>query len=121
MEDRGPQETQRDRTWSQPSSAGRTGGGPPSPRCDAFASEQANVTEIEPLLEEGSADAHRTMPTEGNEISDRDAPAPDDILKALGAIEPYREQMRRLQADFDNYRKRTLVSSGPPPSERAGS
>jgi molecular chaperone GrpE len=74
---------------------------------DEVAEEQAEVAAVTERADEDAADAEdATEALEEVEASD-DAIAAD-LEKARAEAESYLDDLRRLQADFDNYRKRTL-------------
>ena len=74
---------------------------------DEVAEEQAEVAAVTERADEDAADAEDdTEALEEVEASD-DAIAAD-LEKARAEAESYLDDLRRLQADFDNYRKRTL-------------
>ena len=74
---------------------------------DDVAEEQAEVAAVTERADEDAADAEdATEALEEVEASD-DAIAAD-LEKARAEAESYLDDLRRLQADFDNYRKRTL-------------
>jgi len=74
---------------------------------DEVAEEQAEVAAVTERADEDAADAEdATEALEEIEASD-DAIAAD-LEKARAEAESYLDDLRRLQADFDNYRKRTL-------------
>jgi molecular chaperone GrpE len=74
---------------------------------DEVAQEQAEVAAVTERADEDAADAEdATEALEEVEASD-DAIAAD-LEKARAEAESYLDDLRRLQADFDNYRKRTL-------------
>jgi molecular chaperone GrpE len=74
---------------------------------DEVVEEQAEVAAVTERADEDAADAEdATEALEEVEASD-DAIAAD-LEKARAEAESYLDDLRRLQADFDNYRKRTL-------------
>ena len=74
---------------------------------DEVVEEQAEVAAVTERADEDAADAEdATEVLEEVEASD-DAIAAD-LDKARAEAESYLDDLRRLQADFDNYRKRTL-------------
>jgi len=74
---------------------------------DEVVEEQAEVAAVTERADEDAADAEdATEALEEIEASD-DAIAAD-LEKARAEAESYLDDLRRLQADFDNYRKRTL-------------
>ena len=76
-------------------------------QADEVAEEQAEVAAVTERADEDAADAEdATEALEEIEASD-DAIAAD-LEKARAEAESYLDDLRRLQADFDNYRKRTL-------------
>ncbi|HJW59434.1 MAG TPA: nucleotide exchange factor GrpE, partial [Actinomycetota bacterium] len=71
------------------------------------AEEQAEVTAVTERADEDAADAEDA--TEAlDEVEASDDAIAADLEKARAEAESYLDDLRRLQADFDNYRKRTL-------------
>ena len=56
--------------------------------------------------EKGAAD--EAAPSAGGTAADEGAEVADDLTSALTEAQEYREHLQRLQAEFDNYRKRVL-------------
>jgi len=74
---------------------------------DEVAEEQAEVAAVTERADEDAADAEDA--TEAlDEVEASDDAIAADLEKARAEAESYLDDLRRLQADFDNYRKRTL-------------
>ena len=74
---------------------------------DEVAEEQAEVAAVTERADEDAADAEDD--TEAlDEVEASDDAIAADLEKARAEAESYLDDLRRLQADFDNYRKRTL-------------
>ncbi|MGH2814981.1 MAG: nucleotide exchange factor GrpE, partial [Actinomycetota bacterium] len=74
---------------------------------DEVVEEQAEVAAVTERADEDAADAEDA--TEAfDEVEASDDAIAADLEKARAEAESYLDDLRRLQADFDNYRKRTL-------------
>ena len=63
----------------------------------AEGSNEPSATADAEVTPEAAADAAASVPADG-----------DDLARARADAEEYREHLQRLQAEFDNYRKRTI-------------
>jgi molecular chaperone GrpE len=74
--------------------------------------DEALAERADEATDEGEADADAAdddaEALEGVEAGDEEAAIAADLAKARAEAESYLDDLRRLQADFDNYRKRTL-------------
>ncbi len=76
-------------------------------QAEVAAEEQAEVAAVTERADEDAADAEDA--TEAlDEVEASDDAIAADLEKARAEAESYLDDLRRLQADFDNYRKRTL-------------
>jgi molecular chaperone GrpE len=71
---------------------------------DEVAEEQAEVAAVTEPADEDAEDATEAL----EEVEASDDAIAADLEKARAEAESYLDDLRRLQADFDNYRKRTL-------------
>jgi molecular chaperone GrpE len=80
---------------------------------EVAATEEPETAEAEPEPEaeaegEDQAVTERADEAEAEVEADEEAAIAADLAKARAEAESYLDDLRRLQADFDNYRKRTL-------------
>jgi molecular chaperone GrpE len=89
----------------------------PAGEPEAAAAEEVEAEEQEQVVTERADEAHEAddeEPDEATEASPEEAAAEEaatiaaDLEAARAEAESYLDDLRRLQADFDNYRKRTL-------------
>jgi molecular chaperone GrpE len=71
---------------------------------DEVVEEQAEVAAVTEPADEDAEDATEAL----EEVEASDDAIAADLEKARAEAESYLDDLRRLQADFDNYRKRTL-------------
>jgi molecular chaperone GrpE len=71
---------------------------------DEVVEEQAEVAAVTERADEDAEDATEAL----EEVEASDDAIAADLEKARAEAESYLDDLRRLQADFDNYRKRTL-------------
>src|SRR5258708_5720493 len=93
-------------------SAGASASGGPRPASSA----DRSAADFEPIVgrepeDEGTASDHDAAEPEADQEADQEAeptPEPDPLSTAIRERDDYRDALIRLQADFENYKKRMI-------------